>query len=57
MAMGLNSSMLLPEAFTGSNDLDSYVTRFELLEELQKWKRTERCARGGEWGDEVRRVD
>ena len=33
--------MLLPEAFTGSNDLESYVTHFELLAELQKWKRTE----------------
>ena len=33
--------MLLPEAFTGSNDLESYVTHFELLAELQKWRRTE----------------
>ena len=33
--------MLLPEAFTGSNDLESYVTHFELLAVLQKCKRTE----------------
>ena len=41
MATGSTSRMLLPEAFTGSNDLESYVTHFELLAELQKWKRTE----------------
>ena len=41
--------MLLPEAFTGSNDLESYVTHFELLAELQKWRRTE--------GDPAREVD
>ena len=42
MATGSTSRMLLPEAFTGSNDLESYLTHFELLAELQKWKRTER---------------
>ena len=41
MATGLTSRMLLLEAFTDSNDLESYVTHFELLTELQKWKRTE----------------
>ena len=41
--------MLLPEAFTGSNDLESYVTNIELLEELKKWKRTE--------GDPAREID
>ena len=41
--------MLLPEAFTGSNDLQSYVTHFELLAELEKWKRTE--------GEPAREVD
>ena len=41
MATGLTSRLLLPEVFTGSNDLESYVTHFELLAELQKWKRTE----------------
>ena len=49
MATGTTSRMLLPEAFTGSNDLESYVTQFELLAELQKWKRTE--------GDPAREVD
>ena len=49
MATGSTSRMLLPEAFTGSNDLESYVTHFELLAELQKWKRTE--------GDPAREVD
>ena len=49
MATGLTSRMLLPEAFTGSNDLEIYVTRFELLMELQKWNRTE--------GDPAREVD
>ena len=39
MATGSNCRMLLPEPFTGSNDLESYVTRFELLAEIQKWKR------------------
>ena len=49
MATGSTSRMLLPETFTGSNDLESYVTNFELLAELQKWKRTE--------GDPARDVD
>ena len=39
--MGSTSRVLLPEAFIGSNDLESYVTHFQLLAELQKWKRTE----------------
>ena len=41
--------MLLYEAFTSSNDLEGYLTHFELLAELQKWKRTE--------GDPAREVD
>ena len=41
MATGSISRMLLPKPFTGSNDLESYVTYFELLAELQKWRRTE----------------
>ena len=41
--------MLLPVAFTGSNDLECYVTHFEFLAELQKGKRTE--------GDPAREVD
>ena len=49
MATGSTSGMLLPEAFTGLNDLESYVTHFELLAELQKWRRTE--------GDPAREVD
>ena len=49
MATGSTSRMLLPEAFTGSNDLESYVTHFELLAELQKGRRTE--------GDPAREVD
>ena len=49
MATGSTSRMLLPEACTGSNDLESYVTHFELSAELQKWKRTE--------GDPAREVD
>ena len=49
MATGLTYRKLLPEAFTGSNDLESYVTHFELLAELQKRKRTE--------GDPARDVD
>ena len=32
---------MLPEPFTGSNDLEAYITHFELLATLQKWKRTE----------------
>ena len=49
MATGLTSRMLLPEAFTGSNDLESYVTHFELLAALKKWRRIE--------GDPAREVD
>ena len=49
MATGSTSRMLLPEDFTGSIDLESYVTHFELLAELQKWKRTE--------GDPAREID
>ena len=41
MATGSTSRKLLPEAFTGSNDCESFVTHFELLAELKKWKRTE----------------
>ena len=48
MATGSTSRMLLPEKFTGTKDLESYVTH-ELLAELQKWKRTE--------GDPAREVD
>ena len=57
MAMGLTSRMLLPEALTGSNDMDSYVTRFDLLEELQIGKELNDVQGVGEWGDEVRGVD
>ena len=49
MATGSTSKMLLPEAFTSSNNLESYVTHFELLAELQNSKRTE--------GDLIREVD
>ena len=35
------SKMLLPEPFTGSKDIESYITHFELLSHLQKWRRTE----------------
>ena len=41
MATGSTSRMLLREAFTGSNNLESNVTHFVLLAELQKWKKTE----------------
>ena len=41
--------MLLPAAFTGSKDLENYVMHFELLAELQKWKKTE--------GDPASKVD
>ena len=41
MATGSTSEMLLPEALTGLNELESYVTHFELLAELQKLKTTE----------------
>ena len=40
MATG-TSKMLLPEPFTGSNDIESYITHFELLANLQNWVRTE----------------
>ena len=40
MATG-TSKMLLPEPLTGSNDIESYTTRFELLANLQNWVRTE----------------
>ena len=36
----LVSKMFLPDAFTGSNDFESYITLFRLLAELQYWKRT-----------------
>ena len=35
------SKMLLPEPFTGSNDIESYITHFELLANLQNWVTTE----------------
>ena len=47
MAAGSVSKMLLPEAFTGSNDFKSYLTHFELCAELQKWKRTEPASSSG----------
>ena len=47
MAAGSVSKMLLPEAFTGSNDFESYLTHFELLAELQKWTRTDPASSGG----------
>ena len=34
------SKVLLSEPFTGSNDIESYITHFELLALLQKWRRT-----------------
>ena len=49
MATGSTSRMLIPEAFTGSNDSESYVTHFELIAELPKGKRSE--------GDPAREVD
>ena len=33
------SKMLLPEAFTGSNNFESYLSHFEQLVELQNLKR------------------
>ena len=48
MVTGSTSRMLLPEAFSRSNGLESYMTHFELLAGLQKWKRTE-----GDWAREV----
>ena len=35
------SKMFLPEPFTGSNDIERYITHFKLLAHLQKWKQTE----------------
>ena len=40
MATGLSTRMLT-EAFTCSNDLESYLKHFELLAELLTWKGTE----------------
>ena len=40
MATG-TSKMLLLEPFTGSNDIESCITHFELLANLQNWVRTE----------------
>ena len=40
MASG-TSKMLLPELFTGPNDIESYITHFELLANLQNWVRIE----------------
>ena len=34
------SKVFLPEAFMGPNEFESYLTHFELLAELQNWKRT-----------------
>ena len=34
-----SSKTLLLEAFTGSNDFESYVTHSELFSQLQKWQR------------------
>ena len=34
------SKLLLPEPFAGSNDLESYITFFELLAGLQNGRRT-----------------
>ena len=47
MAAVFVSKMLLPEAFTGSNDFECYLTHFELLAGLQKWKPTEPASSGG----------
>ena len=47
MTTGSVSKMLLPEAFTGSNDFESYLTHFGLLAEPQKWKRTKFACSGG----------
>ena len=35
------SKMLLREPLTVSNDIQSYITHFDLLAHLQKWRRTE----------------
>ena len=42
MATGSTSRVLLLEAVTFSNDLESYATHFVLLAEIQHWKRTEK---------------
>ena len=42
MATGSTSRMLLPKVSTSSNDLESYVTPFELTAEPKKCKRTDR---------------
>ena len=34
------TKMFVPEAFTGSNDFESYLTNFELLAKLENWKVT-----------------
>ena len=47
MAAGSVSKMLLPEAFTGFNDFESYLTHFELLAELQKWTLNKLASSGG----------
>ena len=47
MAAGSVSKMLFREAFTGSNNFESYLTHFELLAELKKWKRTELASSSG----------
>ena len=47
MAAGSVSKILLPEAFSGSNDFESYLTYFELLAVLQKWKRKEPASSSG----------
>ena len=46
MAAGSVSKMILLEVFTGSNDFESYLKHFELLEMLQIWKRTEPASSG-----------
>ena len=42
MATG-TSKTLLPELFTGSNDIESCLIHFELLANLRNWVRTETC--------------
>ena len=36
-----SSKTLLPEIFTGSNYIESFVTHFERLSQLQNWQRKE----------------
>ena len=38
MATGSTSGILLPEAFTALNDLESCMSHFELLAKSQKWR-------------------